>query len=48
MKRIGEAIAAVAAGIVSALTVIMAIAWLALAFVAPLAGLKFCIWYLLA
>ncbi len=48
MKRIGEAIAAFVAGIVSGLVVIMASEWLALAFVAPLAGLKFCIWYLLA
>ena len=47
MKRIGKVIATLAAGIVSVLAVIMAIAWLALAFAAPLAGLKFCIWYLL-
>ena len=48
MKRTGEAIAAFVAGIVSGLFIIMATEWLALAFVAPLAGLKFCIWYLLA
>lgn len=44
MKRIGKAIEAA----IAVLVAIMAVAWLALAFAAPLAGLKFCIWYLLA
>ena len=44
MKKIGKAVA-VAVAILGA---IVAMEWLALAFVAPLAGLKFCIWYLLA
>lgn len=44
MKKIGKAVAAA----VAILGAIVAIEWLTLAFVAPLAGLKFCIWYLLA
>lgn len=48
MKKIMKAVVMAAASAVTILGAIMAIEWLALAFVAPLAGLKFCIWYLLA
>ena len=44
MKKIGKVVATA----VAILGIIMAIEWLTLAFVAPLAGMKFCIWYLLA
>lgn len=47
MKEIGKVAAAIVGGVVSILGVIMAAAWIALAFVAPFAGLKFCILYLL-
>ena len=47
MKEIGKVVAAIVGGVISILGVIMAAAWLALAFVAPIVGLKFCILYLL-
>ncbi len=47
MKEIGKVAAAIVGGVISILGVIMAAAWLALAFVAPIVGLKFCILYLL-
>ena len=45
MKKIGKVAAAIVGGAISILGVIMAAAWLALAFVAPIVGLKFCILY---
>ena len=47
MRKIGKAVTAIVGGAISILGVIMAAAWLALAFVAPIVGLKFCILYLL-
>ena len=47
MRKIGKAVTAIASLAVSVLVAIMTAAWLALAFVAPIAGLKFCILYLL-
>lgn len=47
MKEIGKVAAAIVGGVILILGVIMAAAWLALAFVAPIVGLKFCILYLL-
>ena len=43
MKEIRKVAAAIVGGVISILGVIMAAAWIALAFVAPFAGLKFCI-----
>ena len=47
MKESGKVAAAIVGGVISILGGIMAAAWLALAFVAPIVGLKFCILYLL-
>ena len=47
MKEIGKVAAAIVGGVILILGVIMAAAWLALALVAPIVGLKFCILYLL-
>ena len=47
MKKIGKVAAAIVGGAISILGVIMAAAWIALAFVAPFAGLKLRILYLL-
>ena len=41
MKKTGKVAAAIVGGVISILGVIMAAAWLALAFVAPIVGLKF-------